>query len=176
MFEVVDFTASSRKSIRLDTRQGNHVDNEQSPAPDQYAVTKFDEIVDQHPYWTTRKECCGTYNCFGHIWASRRTSIYDVADVWRILHEDGYTEIDVKVADRGDVALYLWKNSNTIWHAGVIEPRVIATGSSLDGQTVPWVLSKLNDTMGEIFHPIDDVHVPFGFEFDVRIWTDRISS
>ena len=55
MFEVVGFVASSRKSIRLDTRQGNHVDNEQSLPPDQQAVTLFDRVVEQHTHWVMRK-------------------------------------------------------------------------------------------------------------------------
>ena len=174
MFEIVGFAASSRKSIRLDTRQGNHVDNEQSLPPDQQTVTLFDRVVDQHTHWVVRKECCGIYNCFGHVWASRRTCIYDEEEVRKILHEDGYREINLDLADRGDIALYLWKDSDTIWHAGVIEPRAIQTNIKGDARTVPWVISKLNDTMGEVFHPINDIHTPSRLEFDVSIWTDRI--
>lgn len=171
MFQSLSFASSPRRSIRLDTRTGKEITNEQSLPPDQRTVSIFEGIVQQHPQWTTRKVCCGTYNCFGHVWASRRTSILESGQVWKILQEDGYREIDLAKVTRGDVALYLMENSTDIWHAGVIELRDIVAGANDSIGTVPWVLSKLNADMGEVFHPLNDVHAPF--EFDVQIWTDR---
>ncbi|MCY3736747.1 MAG: hypothetical protein OXG13_10125 [Gemmatimonadaceae bacterium] len=127
--------------------------------------------MEKHPQWSTRKECCGTYNCFGHVWASRRTCILESSEVWKILQEDGYREIELAKVTRGDVALYLMENSTDIWHAGVIELRDIVAGANDSIGTVPWVLSKLNADTGEVFHPLKDVHAPFGF--DLQIWTDR---
>ena len=36
---------------------------------------------------------------------------------------------------------------------------------------IPWVLSKLNDGMAEVFHPFKDVHAPFAHQ--IQFWTDR---
>lgn len=171
MFESLAFASSPRRSIRLDTRTGKEIENEQSLPPDERTISIFRRIVKQHPQWTTRKECCGIYNCFGHVWASRRTCIYNTDHVWRIFEEDGYREIDLSKASGGDIAVYLTENPREVWHAGVIELRDITTGGGNSIQNVPWVLSKLNDTQGEVFHPIRDVHAPF--EFVVKIWTDR---
>ena len=102
------------------------------------------------------------------MWASRRTCVYESDDVWQILREDEYKQIGLEEADRGDLAIYLHKNSRTIWHAGLIELRSII-GS--DGRSVPWVLSKLNDATGEVLHLIGDVHA--SFDYDTQIWTDR---
>lgn len=171
MFENLAFASSPGRSIRLDTRTGKEIENEQSLPPDQRTVSIFQRIVQQHPQWSTRKECCGTYNCFGHVWASRRTCIFKSGQVWRIFQEDGYREIDHSKATRGDIAVYLMENSTDIWHAGVIELRDIVTEGTNSIGTVPWVLSKLNAVMGEVFHPLKDVHAPF--RFDVQIWTDK---
>lgn len=91
--------------------------------------------------------------------------------MWRILREDDYRQIALSEADRGDVVVYLLANTQTIWHAGTLEFREIY-GS--DGLAVPWVLSKINATKGEVLHPIDDVHAEF--EYDTQIWSDRHQS
>lgn len=167
MFDLVRFARSRPTGIGLATRAGNHIDNAQAPPPTDQVVAVFDRILQQHGAWIRRKGCCGTYNCFGHVWASRRTCIFDSEDVWRILREDEYRRIEPEHADRGDVAIYLHKDSTTIWHAGVIEPRQLYGAEN----PVPWVLSKLNEATGEVLHPVGDVHA--AFEYDTQIWTDR---
>lgn len=168
MFEVVTFAGSRQRSIGLDTRAGNHVENEQSLPPDHQTVALYNRVLEKHPAWVARKACCGTYNCFGHVWASRRTCVFESDEVWRILREDDYRQIVVSEADRGDVVVYLHSDGLTIWHAGILEFREIY-GSG--GRAVPWVLSKVDASKGEVLHPIDDVHA--SFEYETQIWTDR---
>ena len=93
--------------------------------------------------------------------------------MWSIFEEDGYQEIALSQASGGDIAVYLTENPREVWHVGVIELRDIATEGGTSLTSVPWVLSKLNDTQGEVFHPLRDVHAPFHSEFVVKIWTDR---
>ena len=168
MFELVNVLGSPSRTIRLDTRLGTSVANAQSCSPDSRTESIFNHIVSKHSQWVKRKKSCGTYNCFGHVWASRRTCIYESGEINKILSEDGYRNIDENVATRGDVALYLTEDNKTIWHAGIIEPRQMVNTNV----TVLWVLSKLNDIMGEVFHQINDVHAPFPYE--IQIWTDRV--
>lgn len=167
MFERIALAGSRPRSIRLDTRAGNRIVNEQSLPPDPQTVAIFERIRQRHGQWRLRKECCGTYNCFGHVWASRRTCIFESGEVERILEEDEYVRIDLVQAEGGDVVTYRHAGSKEIWHAGVIEMRELTGGGF-----VPWVLSKLNASKGEVFHPIDDVHAPFSWERE--IWTDRL--
>lgn len=75
-------------------------------------------------------------------------------------------KIDLKQAVGGDVVTYVHAESRDVWHAGVIELRELTGGG-----VVPWVLSKLDASKGEVFHPIDDVHASFAWERE--IWTDR---
>lgn len=82
--------------------------------------------------------------------------------------EDDYQQIVESEADRGDVVVYLHSGGQTIWHAGTLEFREIY-GSG--GGAVPWVLSKVDASKGEVLHPIDDVHA--SFEYETQIWTDR---
>lgn len=50
---------------------------------------------------------------------------------------------------------------------------VVGSGPK-NSSAVPWVLSKLNDVMGEVLHPLMDY--PAHFEYAVQIWTDRPAS
>ena len=167
MFELVQMLALPRPSIRLDTRLGTHIDNEQSPPPSQDILSAFGRILRQHPYWQVRKQCCGIYNCFGHVWANRRTCIYDANEIRKVLDEDGYRRVSKEAVRSGDVALYLHDDRQEIWHAGIVEMKTLPNTES----SVPWVLSKLNDGLAEVFHPFEDVHAPFGHE--IQFWTDR---
>ena len=168
MFEGIGALSSRPISIRLDTRAGNSIENEQSLPTDENTKSKFGAILQKHSSWQVRKACCGIYNCFGHVWASRRTSIYESDEVWKILADDQYRKIPSSDVLQGDVALYLHEGTKEIWHAAtVIEIK------SIHGTTgkVPWVLSKWGDAMAEVFHPLEDVHA--SFPYTVQIWTDR---
>ena len=170
MFEGIGALSSRPISIRLDTRAGNSIENEQSLPTDETTESKFGAILKKHSSWQVRRACCGIYNCFGHVWASRRTSIYESEEVWKILEDDQYRQIPPSDVVQGDVALYLHEGTNDIWHAGIVtELRPIYNTPS----KVPWVLSKWGDAMAEIFHPIEDVDAPF--PYTVQTWTDRFT-
>jgi hypothetical protein len=154
MFEFIEFIGSVESKIEVQTKKGTPIDNTQSPNPDAKTIMFFNDLVGKHPRWVLRKEACGLYNCAGHIWASRRTSIYDQKYYELIIAEDKYRTL---VADEkpkhGDIALY--KCGSSILHVGMVsEIRFI---DSSDNLGIPWILSKLNDGYGEILHHYCDV-------------------
>lgn len=169
MFELQRLSGGASRTIPLATRLGNSVANEVAPDPSEQHLARYAALLTKHALgWTPRKPSCGGYNCFGHAWASRRTSIYDDQSVRQILSEDGYRRTHQPVQD--DLALVV--QDGDIHHVGrVVELRSIVTGS----EAIPWIVSKWNDWGGEVLHSVRDL--PFdrshGFDVVVEYWTDR---
>ena len=171
MFENIQLIGMRERKIVLQTRMGNSIKNDQSAEPGEQDIRRFDHIFAEHD-WTLRKKPCGMYNCFGLIWAARRTSIYDLNGVETILEDDGYRKLSAGEKPLfGDIALYLFPPPNAeIWHAGLVcELREFI---NLNISPVPWVLSKLNDVYGEVLHKAEDVHSPQE-DCHLEYWTDR---
>ncbi|MEX1224845.1 MAG: hypothetical protein WEA31_09890 [Pirellulales bacterium] len=161
--------------IVVQTRLGRSIDNEIRP------FTSHDRQradVQYHQYriqfgnrWIQRKSACGGYNCFGMLFASRRTGIFEASEVEKILHDDGYELLDdVRSVRTGDIVLYRLKPSGELAHGS----RVVTV---VPRKPVPdiWVLSKWNIGWGEDIHPIGEICM----ENSVRhweIWTERNGS
>lgn len=145
--------------IALATRTGKDIPNEIIPNPDQAELAKLDLFERRYgKSWEKRKPHIGGYNCAGHVWASRRTSILDENAIRLILKEDGYRVFrDYKTAMVGDLVLYWEHRIDGVisWlHIGVIcEWRRTLT----IGAKHPWVLSKFGSGTGEWLHRYDDV-------------------
>lgn len=171
---------NEQKGIILQTHCGREIKNEiaMHPPPD-HAVVKFERMVNQHPQWVVRKEPTGIYNCVGHVWASRRTAIYDDLDevVLRIRDDDRHREIDLdrEAPHAGDLAAY-WQSLNpykVFIHIGVI---VEVKPRSRGLPPVIMILSKWDDSSGEVVHDINDMPKSWRSAFtNVRfvLWTDR---
>lgn len=168
MLEVARLVGTHPKEIILQTREGRCVKNEQSCEPDARIRVCYDRIRRDHLAWVDRKPACGVYNCFGLIWASRRTSIYDESEISKILTDDGYRQLATdRELQPGDVVLYRLPG-NTLHAAMVMELRQLHSR----GPRVPWVLSKWGSVFGEDLHPLMDV--PRDIEGClVEFWTDR---
>lgn len=123
--------------------------------------------------WTKRKPATGIYNCAGHVWASRRTSILDPQDWQVILRDDDYRLLNESEAPvPGDLVLYLDQANREALHVGRILG--LSPGVASGAQEIPWVLSKWNSTSGEVMHSVHDV--PYhsqGIPVAVEYWTDR---
>ncbi len=121
--------------------------------------------------WAERKPAAGVYNCAGHVWASRRTSI--LADnAWRtILDEDGYRCLsDREEPMVGDLVLYADIDRRTYNHVGMILE--MCAGVATDRPRIPRILSKWNSTSGEVIHFCHDV--PYDSQSTkIEYWTDR---
>jgi hypothetical protein len=104
-----------------------------------------------------------TYNCFGLVFASRRTWIHEEA-LDLILRDDGYRRVDVPWI--GDVVIYR-DNDDNVNHVGIV---VGLNVDSMGGQPEILVLSKWGAD-GEYLHRHD--HVPELFGARVEYWTER---
>lgn len=175
MFELVRMLGSEEVSIVVETRERSRIPNSQAPAPDARAVAVFARLLQTHPTWELRKAACGYYNCFGHVWAARRTAIYEQSGVELIVRDDGYRFLaSGEPPLHGDVAVYEDANHDSILHVGfVCELRRLSDPQGRPaGQPAIWVLSKWNDSAGEVLHHLNDV--PWAADrFRVRFWTDR---
>ncbi|MCH7545281.1 MAG: hypothetical protein IID30_02615 [Planctomycetes bacterium] len=172
MFEIAKLSGTPEREIPLGTMRGTQIPNAVAIAevPD-YASRRYDRMRMSHQ-WEQRKHPCGIYNCFGHVFATRRTSIYDDENMWiRLIQaEDGYRLIGPSdQAVVGDIALYLHKADLSFLHVG----RIVVADYTGDLPLIK-VLSKWNDTAGEDIHVIHDVPYPsMGLECEIEIWTDR---
>jgi hypothetical protein len=166
MFEMARLVGTDPKGIILQTRAGHDVANSQSCEPDVTIPARYDRLRRKHFLWVSRKPACGVYNCFGLVWASRRTSIYDESEISKILLDDGYRRLATDSQLRpGDVVLYRYPG-NTRHAAMVVELKPLGTS------TVPWVLSKWGPVFGEDLHAFLDV--PRDLEgCMIEFWTDR---
>jgi hypothetical protein len=163
------------RRIVLQTHLGAEIRNEIAlhPVPD-HAVRKWERLLDQHTRWRVRKTATGIYNCFGHVWASRRTAVYDKFDeaVLKVREDDGYRVLDLNRETPwvGDVVTY-WEEINPYKeckHVG----RVASVEPRKGLPPVVYVLSKWDDASGEVFHEVSDYPKSFG-NVRVEYWTDR---
>ena len=171
MFDEVRIVGPEHEQIVVQTRKGTVLDNVIEVAPgamDELKYEKFFEIHGQQ--WQPRKPIAGVYNCAGHVWASRRTSLTDPPQWRTILDDDGYVRTDTPVAD--DVVLYVDEDNGEIIHvARVVELR---EGITPESERIPWVVSKWGPISGEAMHFAHDV--PYGrqgYSFRSEYWTDR---
>jgi hypothetical protein len=166
MLEMARLVGTPLEGIILQTRARNNLANSQSCEPDATIRARYEGLRRKHFAWLNRKPACGVYNCFGLVWASRRTAIYEESDISQILKDDGYRQLvsDLELLP-GDVVLYRHLG-NTRHAAMVVELKPL--GASM----VPWVLSKWGPVFGEDLHAFLDV--PKDLEdCMIQFWTDR---
>jgi len=176
MFEEIRLFGGPNR-IALQTRKKRDIPNliESEPGPEQ--IAKFQRLAASFgAQWEVRKPPAGGYNCAGHVWASRRTSILEPAQCWSILDDDGYRHLTPHdVPFPGDLALYLdldRSRSESLLHVSEVVSMV--AGVANGAPPIARVLSKWDSTSGEVLHLVH--HVPFrrqGFRYDWEFWTDR---
>ena len=108
------------RSIPLATKRGYYIRNIQPPerAPESMSVAER-TWKSSRPSIETRS-LSATYNCFGLVFASRRTYVLD-DQVETILEHDGYRPVR-NMADLrlGDLVVYRQEAGGTITHIGVV--------------------------------------------------------
>jgi hypothetical protein len=136
-----------KSQLRLDSRQGNQIENETNREPPRYGDTEqiaqykknFPSGNHRHrPTNATRR-----YNCHGLTFASRRTWIWRAESIQQILKEDDYTVVDLIDVMPGDVIVYY--NSGDTEHSGVVV--------NVNNLSVPIILSKWGPCH-EVIHPM----------------------
>jgi hypothetical protein len=174
MFEELRLLGSTERSIVVQTRKGTCIENVVEVEPGETEQRRYRSLLNKFGQcWRERKGATGAYNCAGHVWTSRRTSILS-PECWRIiLKEDGYRTLrfsEMPVA--GDLVLYASEEVGDYIHVGMIME--MRDGVSREAKKIPWVLSKWNSTSGEVMHYVHDV--PYGkqgIRAEVEYWTDR---
>jgi hypothetical protein len=171
MFEELRLLGPTERNIVVQTRKGTSIENviEAEPGePEQRRYQLLLKRIGQN--WRERKPAAGVYNCAGHVWASRRTSIL-ADDAWRtILQEDGYRRLsDTESPVAGDLVIYRDSTNQSFNHVGAILE--LCEGVALGSPRVPRVLSKWNSTSGEVIHLSRDV--PYDLQsVTIEYWTD----
>jgi hypothetical protein len=173
MFEELKLLGTPEKSIVVQTRKGTPIENLIEVEPGQKERQIYHLFLSRYrrPSWIERTLARGVYNCAGHVWASRRTSILETKEWLKILNEDGYRLLSPKeTPSPGDLILY--KESHDYIHVGMIME--MCEGVTKDSTKIPRVLSKWNSIFGEVSHFEQDV--PYdnqGLKTTIEYWTDR---
>jgi hypothetical protein len=175
MFEEAQRLGDTERKIALETRLGRPIENyvEVDPPPF-HSRNQYQALVDRCGRdWRERKPATGVYNCAGHVWASRRTTILDPEDWKRILDDDGYRELqNGEVPWPGDIVAYLDQDQGgEILHVGRVYH--LARGLAEGSPPIPWVISKWNSTSGESLHQVYDNPYRRDFNVGIRFYTDR---
>ena len=174
MFEELRLLGPTEKSIVVQTRKGTTIENLVELDPGETERRRYDCCLsDLAQNWRQRKPATGVYNCAGHVWASRRTSILKT-ECWRTILDGRWLSAlrDVETPVAGDLVLYADEDVGDYLHVGMILE--VRDGISRESPKIPWVLSKWNSTSGEVMHHVHDV--PYGRQgipAKIEYWTDR---
>ena len=169
MFEFQKLLNREPTRIVVQTKRGRDIENEVGPELTDDHLRLYEALVNKFgATWQRRKPATAGYNCAGHIWASRRTSIYEFEEVRKILEDDGYRRTDHPLPD--DVVLYTDQQIGWLHASRVIQ---LQEGITAQSRPIPLVVSKMN-WGGEVIHSA--FHSPFTsptFDLIIEYWTDR---
>jgi len=108
------------KSIIVQTRKGSDIKNEQVETAFSFGgLMELEDLKRDFPNATIRGQKGSLYNCHGLTFASKRTGIYELADLQMILKEDDYHEIHFNETLPGDIVLYFSEDGD-VEHSGVL--------------------------------------------------------
>lgn len=173
MFDGPVILGGDDRGIVVETHKGTRIANCIAAHPTEDRIQRYRGFLNKFgEHWQERRSATGIYNCAGHVWASRRTSIYE-DEAWRkILEDDAYRLLPAgEPPAPGDLVLYVDEEEKFIHVARVValEPPVGEGGSP-----IPRVISKWNDSFGEVIHRAPDVpYARIGYDCRIEIWTDR---
>lgn len=130
----------------------------------------YKRLLSKHGRWTPRRPPSGEYNCAGHVWASRRTCIYEESEYRKILDDDGYRRVTEPMPD--DLAIYVDEAAGILHIGRIVE---LTPGIAEGSPRIPLVVSKWSDWTGEVCHLVTDHNFDNaqGFDVSVEYWTDR---
>lgn len=172
MFEFARLLGGEKRSIRLQTRRGRDIANEVGSQITALHRERFRLLAEPFAgVWRIRKEPTAGYNCAGHVWASRRTSIYELKPAWSVIQvDDGYRLTRHPQPD--DLVFYVEEDDELLHVARVVELR---EGVTKQAEKIPWAVSKWSDWTGEVLHSVYDHPFRPTFAVDIQYWTDRPS-
>ena len=143
--------------LKLETRCENQISNEIDRTPAQPGdEMQVEALIREHKKAIHRTRSSRKYNCHGLVFASRRSKIWDSAEVAKILQEDNYVKISPQGVLAGDVAIYF--HEGDAQHAGVVV-------EVFDNPKTTKILSKWG-LMQEVIHMAYDVPPYYGTEIE----------
>jgi hypothetical protein len=157
-------TEADPESLGIFTKKRYRIRDSQPPEMEpayllsmaRFHETRYDSI--------RRRSLTATYNCYGMVFASRRTSLVEPKEIYRILQDDGYERIHDRLQVRlGDVVLYRMTPQGDISHVGLVS-RIDFSPRNFE------LLSKWGDC-GEYFH--NENIVPPEFGRPSEYWSER---
>jgi hypothetical protein len=122
------------KSIIIQTRKGNNIQNFQNPEISVTNQNQFNRIETKYEKATRRTEPTGLYNCHGFTFASKRCFVEQADQISMILEDDEYQEVELKKVLPGDIVIYF--SDGDAEHSGIV------IGKSEPPFYVPLVISK----------------------------------
>lgn len=109
---------NTNKSIVIQTRKGNDIQNFQNPEISEFNKNYFQQIESQYRNAIKRSEPTGLYNCHGLTFANRRCFIENTKQVIMILADDDYVEVNYRNALPGDIIVYY--SDGDVEHSGIV--------------------------------------------------------
>jgi hypothetical protein len=143
------------RGLRLDTKQGNAIVNQQSFEIPNFERAQFRDLQTRFNAMQVRTDPTPIFNCHGLTFAARRTCISDSAEIAKILKEDAYMEIPADEVLPGDVIIYHSENGD-YEHSGV----VVESPAQSESLKIPRVVSKWGKYC-EVLHFAN--HCPYNY-------------
>lgn len=159
-------TPRDPRALALETRRKRHVRNVLRPEmPPAFMADVVQETLKNHED-VELVSASAIYNCYGMVFAARRSAIIDELEVKKILDDDKYEKLPWMPASwlPGDIVLYWSDELQNVTHAAVV---VDVTPSVRSGEFEIKVQSAWGD-VGEYLHRIDDVPSQYGKPCEAR--------
>ena len=136
-----------RDSIVVQTSKGNDILNSRDEVNDSpFFKHSIESLKQKFSNLTFKSEPSSTYNCHGMTFANRRTNIFEISEIGKILNDDRYIHVNLKEVLPGDIALYYSED-------GDIEHSAIVIQKPDNDLNVAFVISKWG-SLHEVIHPI----------------------
>jgi hypothetical protein len=167
--EIIGFgTERDPEALALQTRRKRHVRNVmRREALRVESAARVSAVLAGRPD-ATLISASTIYNCYGLVFAARRTAIMDESDAQIVLEDDGYRDLpwDPNTWRPGDVVLY-YTEGGDLAHAGLVATIQLdlSTGDSTVYVTSAW------GEAGEYYHLID--YVPANLGRPARVVAQR---
>ncbi len=150
---------SDRRSIKLETKEGRWINNARRMELHPERMRAAEELCQSTCPGITTRSLSHSYNCYGMVFANRRTCIVDEREIGKILTDDGYRLVQNRAeVCCGDVIVYRKQEGGEIAHVGVI---FVVNHNIKTGDREFVVLSQWGGD-GEYIHAEEQVLTQFG--------------
>lgn len=137
---------NQKDSIIVQTSKGTNITNSKDLLGDDPRLKyQIQKIKSKYPNLTFKSEPTSVYNCHGMTFANRRTNIFEVNEIAKILKDDNYSNVEIQDILPGDIALY-YSEDGDIEHSAIVLEKP-------DQMNLFFVISKWG-SLHEVVHSI----------------------